>query len=916
MPAFVLALLVVISALGISALPASAATGAQPSAWNSTAAISPGVVSTVAGSGSGGVTDGTGTTASFANAQAVSITSGYAYVYDTSRIRRVTLSSGAVTTVAGQTYQGCSDASTGLSASVGSVSQGMVNDGVYLYWVDGLCGSVRRMSLSTTAVSTLASAGTGVTFRSLTVGPDGAVYVGTTAGTILRVDTSTAATTTVLSALPSNVGLGSSFSITAMAADSTSLWVIGVGRCTGGSPCGAVFQVDPSTGVASVVSSTVPATSTSQPAVYSGPLVSAGSYLYAVSNNYTDGTPGAVLRIRKSDGAWTRIAGSDAAGYLDGTGAQAWFTGIGGLDTDGTNLWVGDTNRVRKISVGTALASDQPSGWNTTATLAPGVVSTLAGSGTYAVTDGTGTSASFANATSLSVAGAFAYVYDNGKYIRKVNLSTGVVTTVAGGGGSCSDTTTPSSAAITNASAFVNDGSFLYWLDGLCGSVRRMSLATNAVSTLTRAPSGQTLRALTVGPAGFVYAGTTTGTIIKVDPVSRAVTTLATTLPTNIGMGSSYSITALTADSTSLWLIGLGMCGSSGPCGAVFQVNPSTGAVTAVSSTVPTTASSEPALYSGPLVSAGDYLYAVASSSVKPATAAVLRIRKSDGAWTRIAGSDASGYIDGIGSQAWFNGIGGLDSDGTNLWAADLNRIRKISPATPLGNTQPPGWTTTTALSSVVATSLAGNGTYGTADGTGTAASFYWVSRLTVAGGYAYVYDNYVIRKIALSTGAVTTVAGADPRGSCTDSNVPTSAKIPQASALINDGTYLYWLDNCGSGAPVRRMSLATNAVSTLVDPISGVTFRSLTVGPDGGIYTGTNIGSVLRIDPISRAVTTVTSSLPNVGLGTVAVNSMTADATSLWAVATGTCATGGGQCEAIFSVDPTTGTATVLAGS
>ncbi|HET9656648.1 MAG TPA: RHS repeat-associated core domain-containing protein [Kineosporiaceae bacterium] len=145
---------------------------------------------------------------------------------------------------------------------------------------------------------------------------------------------------------------------------------------------------------------------------------------------------------------------------------------------------------------------------------------------------------------------------------------------------------------------------------------------------------------------------------------------------------------------------------------------------------------------------------------------------------------------------------------------------------------------------------------------------------------------------------------------------MPTSAKIPQASALINDGTYLYWLDNCGSGAPVRRMSLATNAVSTLVNPISGVTFRSLTVGPDGGIYTGTSVGSVLRIDPVSRAVTTVASSLPNVGLGAVAVNSLTADGTSLWAIATGTCATGGGQCEAIFSVDPTTGTATVLAGS
>lgn len=76
--------------------------------------------STLAGSGAAGAADGAATTASFASPYAVAIdgASGVAYVADTAsnKIRAVTLSSGAVATLAGSGTAGFADSSSGASA--------------------------------------------------------------------------------------------------------------------------------------------------------------------------------------------------------------------------------------------------------------------------------------------------------------------------------------------------------------------------------------------------------------------------------------------------------------------------------------------------------------------------------------------------------------------------------------------------------------------------------------------------------------------------------------------------------------------------------------------------------------------------------------------------------------------------------
>ena len=92
---------------------------------------------------------------------------------------------------------------------------------------------------------------------------------------------------------------------------------------------------------------------------------------------------------------------------------------------------------------------------------------------------------------------------------------------------------------------------------------------------------------------------------------------------------------------------------------------------------------------------------------------------------------------------------------------------------------------TTLAITPVV-TTLAGSGSAGSANGTGTAASFYRPHGVAVDGsGNVYVadVDNHLIRKIT-SAGVVTTLAGSGSSGSANGTGTAASFNKPTGVAV------------------------------------------------------------------------------------------------------------------------------------
>ena len=561
----------------------------------------------------------------------MSIADGVGYVTDSGYIRKITLATGAVATIAGDGTTGCVDSATSSSAKIGAPVPGsVVNDGLDLIWADYVCpaasggaGVLREMSFATGAVSTFAGA---VLADAVTIGPLGTLYVAR-GDSVYSVDRSTGATT-LLASLPAlQYGNVDQQDIRGLTADGTSLYATAYMYdcdCTHFA-YSAVSKIDATTGA--ITTLYVQPIDTYTYAY--GPVVSAGDYLYIAVLSQ-------VVRVSKVPGGVIPIAGA-SGGFVDGIGAEAWFSAtLSGIDTDGTHLWITDAGnyRVRELTAAAPLTAIQPAAWSTTVSMGLGAVSTVAGDGTSAMTDGTGSSASFYGPAGMSIAGGYGYVYDD-SHIRRVTLSTGAVATIAGGGtGSCTDSSTPSSATIGGIGSLTNDGSFLYWADTTCGLgsgagiLRRMSLSTGAVSTV---PGTIYTDYVTVGPGGklFVSGG---HEIFTVDGATGTTTLLASLPALQYGNVDEQDIRGMTADGTNIYTTAnLYNCDCTySNYSAVSKIDATTGAITTLYAQPYAT----DAYASGSVVSAGDYLYIATSAQV-------LRMPKSGGSFSPVAGDTA-----------------------------------------------------------------------------------------------------------------------------------------------------------------------------------------------------------------------------------------------------------------------------------
>lgn len=200
-----------------------------------------------------------------------------------------------------------------------------------------------------------------------------------------------------------------------------------------------------------------------------------GSYYFTI--NYSSWTSAvatlqivALTNTGNINGIVTTLAGG-TIGSDNGPGYSAKFRLPEGLATDGTNIYVADSsnNMIRQIVISTDM------------------VTTLAGSTTPGASNGIGTSASFNNPTAVATDGTNVDVADGyNNLIRKIVIATGVVSTLAGGGTYTTGTNGDGigTAAVFNlgSTGITTDGNNVYTSDSY--GVRQIVIGTGVVTTL------------------------------------------------------------------------------------------------------------------------------------------------------------------------------------------------------------------------------------------------------------------------------------------------------------------------------------------------------------------------------------------------------------------------------------------------
>ena len=156
--------------------------------------------------------------------------------------------------------------------------------------------------------------------------------------------------------------------------------------------------------------------------------------------------------------------------------------------------------------------------------------------------------------------------------------------------------------------------------------------------------------------------------------------------------------------------------------------------------------------------------------------------------------------MDGVGAMATLQ-PSGVVSDGAGVvYFTGRNTVRRFDVA-----------------SGKVDTIAGTEGTIGKADGTKSAAQFYWPQGIALdrAGGILYVSDtfNHTIRKVVIATGDVTTLAGSGGTFGAVD-DVGTAARFFYPKGLAYDGKGALYVADSENGA-IRRVDVATGAVTT-----------------------------------------------------------------------------------------------------
>jgi len=514
-----------------------------------------GIVNTLAGSGTPGSNDGTGTSATFNSPAGVAIDSNYnvwVSEFDGYRIRRITQPTSNVTTIAGNNNATLVNG-TGTNASFRNPRGIIFDTQGNLYVADNYNHVIRRVTAAGVVTTVVGNSnppligyydaqGSNAMFSyptGLAIDRSNNLYISDNGNRAIRRVNMTNLQVSTIAGTPGNadgVGTFAKFS---------SIWGLAIDSN------GTLYASDTNThqikrvnvyGVPAPFGQFIPSTSNSFTTLTStGLLTPIGLTIDNMNNLYVADTRSNVIkRINTSTRTITTVAGSGTATFINNSNTTAGFNNPVGVKIDACgNLFVADTGnqRIRKIGSTPNGATTGPFYYN---------VTTLAGSGAAGSINATGTNATFSNPHDLAIdASGNVYVSDRGNFLIRRVTTAGVVTTFAGKGTSTFVNATGTSAGFVDPTLMTIDQSGnIYVSDN--NLVRRIT-PTAVVSTYlgTGTVTLSNVRGLAVDATSNLYVADAAGNrIYRVTPsgVASLIAGSGTSGNTNaIGTLASFS---------------------------------------------------------------------------------------------------------------------------------------------------------------------------------------------------------------------------------------------------------------------------------------------------------------------------------------------------------------------------------------
>ncbi len=754
-----------------------------------------GLISTVAGNGARGANGkgdgGAATAASLDVFIDVAVdTAGNLYIAEQfgNRIRKVDVASGFITTVAG-TGGWDSSGDGGAATAAGIVFPSSVAvDGVgNLYIASQLNHRIRKVTAATGLISTVAGNGSpgffgdGGTATAVGLAPPdnvavdgvGNLYIaGADSNRIHKVTTATGLISTVAGDGSVRFNGEGGTATAASLISSADVGVDGSGNLyiadTGNN---RIRKVNATTGIISILAGNGRADFSGD-----GSIATAAS-LKSPTRVAIDGAGNLYIadyenhRIRKVDAATgliTTVAGNGIGGFSGdgGTATAAELASPSGVAIDGVgNLYIADTNnhRIRKVDA------------------TSGLISTVAGTGATGFTSGSfsgdGGAATAANLNypadiTVDVAGNL-YIADTNNFrIRKVDVTTGLISTMVGDGnqGFSGDGGAATAASLDSPTSVVIDGAGnLYIADTGNHRIRKVDVTIGLISTV----AGD-------GNQGFSGDGGTAKAAGLDSPTGVAVDVAGNLYIADSGNHRIRKATAATGLITTVAGNGSATTFTDG------------GSATAASLVAPSSVT----------VDGDDNLYIADTLHHR-----IRKVAAATGLISTVAGTGISGFSGdgGVAIVSSLNSPTSVVIDGAgNLYIADQfnNRIRKVDVVTGRIST------------------VAGDGAQGfSGDGVAaTTASLNSPSGISIDSvGNLLIADtvNNRIRQVDATTGLITTIAGDGIQGFSGDGGVATKAMLNRPSGVAVDGAgNLYIADT--NNHRIRQLTAATGLISTV----------------------------------------------------------------------------------------------------